>query len=648
MWCVVVNKQFFIFASQHCFNTVSIYLFFNSIPNIFIKLCLVKMKSTCNRRVQLLLISLILIYCFYVLLDFFVFELRRSKDLKKGILVLPQKITILYEKNTEEPDRKGFRILNTDVLTNQLEKSMKHEIDHTNPYYHGLVGRDSVTGTKLWKETPYPDFNKSFEENVAAHKGYAFNSRKSDSIPLDRDFPNFLSKECTSKNYANDLPRASVIIIFHNELLSVLLRSIHSVLNYSPPSLLEEILLVEDKSNKTSHPWLFDTLDTYVKNLPKTRVYHLSERHGLMGARVYGAKKAIAPVLVFLDSHIEASRQWLEPLLESIQENNKTIVTPLIHVIDDQNFNIISDNLSVISFTWSLGQKSLDTILKSTPINSPILAGGLFAIQQDWFENIGYYDNELRYYGGEEMELGFKAWMCGGRVIVHPCSRVAHVFRSSNYWSEQVYFVSGDEIKRNKLRVAHVWMDEYAKLVEKLIGPSPLPLGSLTKAFSIREKLKCHSFKWFLKNVATDVMDPIEKNITFSGSIENVPAQSCLDTMQSTHNQEYVKLFPCHRQGSTQFFLWDAEGNIRPYENLNLCIKVEDPNYPLVEYSSECGEKTQWIFDPKTQQIKHKLFSDHCLQVQYATDKNNYMHMTLTECTINKFQQFKLFDIWQE
>jgi len=47
--------------------------------------------------------------------------------------------------------------------------------------------------------------------------------------------------------------------------------------------------------------------------------------------------------------------------------------------------------------------------------------------------------------------------MCGGSIEVLPCSHIGHVFRHRAMHN----FVGGTNSRKNYLRVAEVWLDEY-------------------------------------------------------------------------------------------------------------------------------------------------------------------------------------------
>lgn len=115
---------------------------------------------------------------------------------------------------------------------------------------------------------------------------------------------------CKDRKYSENLPNVSIIIVFHNEHLSVLLRSIHSIVNRSPSSLLHQVVLVDDASTLKD---LGQNLDKYLdQNFPnKTKLIRINSRQGLIKARLRGAGIAAGRVLIFLDSHIEVGYNWV-------------------------------------------------------------------------------------------------------------------------------------------------------------------------------------------------------------------------------------------------------------------------------------------------------------------------------------------------
>ena len=90
--------------------------------------------------------------------------------------------------------------------------------------------------------------------------------------------------------------------------------------------------------------------------LPKVTLRRMPERQGLMATRVEGARIAQGEIVVFLDSHIECSRGWLEPMIERIQQSFRNVVVPMIDSIDPDTFVHTAGGLDVVAFDWGLRQ----------------------------------------------------------------------------------------------------------------------------------------------------------------------------------------------------------------------------------------------------------------------------------------------------
>lgn len=279
----------------------------------------------------------------------------------------------------------------------------------------------------------------------------------SDKISVNRSLVDLRHKNCKKLRYLKELPTVSVVIPFYNEHLSVLLRTVHSIINRSPANLLREIILINDRSTKE---FLYESLKSYIRDnfsAGKVKLLELPVRSGLIWARLAGARAAIGDVLIFLDSHTEPNINWLPPLLEPIAKNFRVCVCPFIDVIEFKTFEYTpQDEGSRGIFDWNFNYRKMD--LKShnqrSPTDlfeSPVMAGGLFAISAKFFWELGGYDTGLDIWGGEQYELSFKIWLCGGEMYDAPCSRVGHVYRGSMPFEDDrkgVDFLSVYEVEK--------------------------------------------------------------------------------------------------------------------------------------------------------------------------------------------------------
>lgn len=505
-------------------------------------------------------------------------------------------------------------------------------------------------------------FNEADQElrDTGYHR-HAFNVLISTRLGYHRELPDTRDSQCRDKVYPLALPSASVVICFFNEAFSALLRTVHSVLDRTPAYLLHEVILVDDHSELEE---LKDGLDQYVRNelQGKVKLVRNPRREGLIRGRMIGASHATGEVLVFLDSHCEVNQAWLQPLLAPIQRDRHTVVCPVIDIISADTLSYSPSPIVRGGFNWGLHFK-WDPVPPSElsgpegtsgPIRSPTMAGGLFAMNRKYFNELGQYDAGMDIWGGENLEISFRIWMCGGQLLIIPCSRVGHIFRKRRPYGSPG---GQDTMAHNSLRLAHVWMDEYK---EQYLSLRPelrdRSFGDISERVALRKQLKCRSFRWYLDTVYPEMQTAANGNkqqqplfinkglrrpkVLQRGRLRNLATGRCLVAQgRASQKGGVVVLRPCDPRDPEQEWAYDEEGQL-VLAGL-LCLDVSevrtfDP--PRLMKCHGSGGSQQWSLG-KSNRL-YQVSVGQCLSVAQPIGPKGYVTMAI--CDASQVQQWQL------
>ena len=427
----------------------------------------------------------------------------------------------------------------------------------------------------------------------APFKIYQLDVQRSNAKPLSRDVPDTRPTGCSAK-YADiaDLPTVSIVMPMHNEVWSMLLRSVHSIIDRTDWRLLKEIIIVDDNSTFEE---LRSSLDDYVAQLPvKTFVLRNPSRQGLMRSRVNGAHRANGTVIVFMDAHTEVNHEWLPPLLREIVNDPMLLAIPHLDTVNPYTIEYDPWRARMqgtfgwdLDYAWKYAPKmpsDLDLVTTSA------VSGSVMASRKDTFFHLGSFDEGMDIWGGENVEIVFRYWMCGGRTMIVPCSRVGHMFRPTLPYT----FPRGyDVIQKNFLRIAEVWMDDYKHIFYASKPPiahlDQAGVKSLRERIKLKERLQCKNFTWYLTTVAIDVIVP-EKDTAYHGLMMNVDHQNCLELEEGSR---YLTLTDCVRLNRNQQFSVTTTGLL---VNNGRTICIDTFNKLVVD--SKCAPGG-WKYDSK-------------------------------------------------
>ncbi|XP_038432477.1 probable polypeptide N-acetylgalactosaminyltransferase 8 isoform X8 [Canis lupus familiaris] len=298
------------------------------------------------------------------------------------------------------------------------------------------------------------------------------------------------------------------------------------------------------------------------------KIIRHTKRKGLAQARNTGREVATADVIAILDAHVEVNVGWAEPILARIQEDRTVIVSPVFDNINFDTFELDKYALAVDGFNWKLWcrydplpEAWFDLHDVTAPIKSPSIMG-ILAANRIFLGEIGSLDGGMLVYGGENVELSLRVWQCGGRVEVLPCSRIAHLERNHKPYALDLSVA----LKRNALRVAEIWMDEYKHMVYLAwnipIQNSGIDFGDISSRMALRKKLKCKTFDWYLKNVYPS-LKPIH-NIVGYGRMKNTLDENlCLD-QELVSGKTLIMFYCCKRSLQNVYYHLTGELYVGP------------------------------------------------------------------------------------
>jgi GT2 family glycosyltransferase len=179
-----------------------------------------------------------------------------------------------------------------------------------------------------------------------------------------------------------------------------------------------EVVYVDDASEN-------DTPAQISSRYPSLRVERLVNRVGFASAANHGVRAARGPVVVLLNNDVEVTPGFLDPLLRHLGGGEVFAVTA-DSVVDGSH-----ESPSHGSFRGGLFYVDQPGLQGSAPVPTETatnlhMSGGFSAFDRERFLELGGFSPAYFPFYWEDVELSWRAWRQGLKVLFEPDSRVHH------------------------------------------------------------------------------------------------------------------------------------------------------------------------------------------------------------------------------
>ncbi len=213
------------------------------------------------------------------------------------------------------------------------------------------------------------------------------------------------------------------------------------IVNYNGKSLLEECLATLMKIDYKNYEIILvdnnstDTSVEYVKNTyPSITIIKLNDNYGFAEPNNIGAKNTKGEFLLFLNNDTKVSPNFIGEMVKEFEHDPNIAICQSLLLKPNGDIDSSGDFIDNIGRAYS-------SRIKENEVKKILCArGASMMIRKDAFVDLGGFDKNF-FASFEDVDLGWRAWIWGYKVVLVPKSIVYHKGgQTTKYISSKIRF----------------------------------------------------------------------------------------------------------------------------------------------------------------------------------------------------------------